>query len=81
MENTPCWRAEKDFLKTACGWHGMGYVSRALENGRSVFPVERRFDGPVTEIKLCATPARFYFPRANPKNIQHSTPNTQGMCE
>jgi hypothetical protein len=29
----------KFFPKTACGWHGLGYVGIALENGRSVFPV------------------------------------------
>jgi hypothetical protein len=31
----------------------MGYVFIALENGRSVFPVERRFDGPATEPTVC----------------------------
>jgi hypothetical protein len=48
-EHTRWRRSEKDFSKTACGWHGMGYVFIAHENGRSVFPVERRFDGPATE--------------------------------
>jgi hypothetical protein len=57
-------RAEKDFSKTACGWHGMGYVFIALENGRSVFPVERRFDGPATETN-CVHAGPFSFPHKN----------------
>jgi hypothetical protein len=40
----------------------MGYVLIALENGRSVFPVERRFDGPATEIN-CVHAGSFSFIR------------------
>jgi hypothetical protein len=39
LENSGKSRGKKVFLKTACGWHGLGYVGIALENGRSVFPV------------------------------------------
>jgi hypothetical protein len=38
-------RTGKEFSKTPCGRHGMGYVEIALENGCSVFPVEKRNDG------------------------------------
>jgi hypothetical protein len=61
-EHTLLTRLKKDFSKTACGWHGMGYVFDAHENGRSVFPVERRFDGPATEIN-CVHAGPFFYPR------------------
>jgi hypothetical protein len=49
-------RRKKGFSKTACGWHDLGYVEVALENGRSVFPIERRSDGLANNV---CTPARF----------------------
>jgi hypothetical protein len=49
----------KRFFKNACGWHGMGYVFIALENGRSVFPVERR-SGRAGEKTVCNA-GPFYF--------------------
>src|SRR5665213_3586243 len=52
----------KRFFKNTCGWHGMGYVFIALENGRSVFPVERRFDGPAT-VTNCVHAGPFSFVR------------------
>ena len=42
----------------------MGYVFIAHENGRSVFPVERRFDGPATEI-YCVHAGPFSFVHLN----------------
>lgn len=41
--NTHLPPADKDFSNALCGWHGTGYGGAALENGRSVFPVENRF--------------------------------------
>jgi len=45
---------KKFFQKPLAGGTEWATFFTALENGRSVFPVERRFDGPVTESKLCA---------------------------
>jgi len=50
----------KIFQKPLAAGMEWATLPTALENGRSVFPVERRFDGPVTEIKTVCTPVRFY---------------------
>jgi hypothetical protein len=43
-------RAEKDFSKTACDWHGMGYVSISpLRTGAPFFLLKDGLTGRCTE--------------------------------
>jgi hypothetical protein len=51
---------KKIFQKPACGRQGMGYVLLALENGRSVFPVERRASADPLNYRVSDPPILFF---------------------